>query len=123
MGDIQRTEVTFNADQPTINVVYRYDEGTDVFADQEIPAPGARSKGLRILRSRADPNSLHLVLEGLGGNSYGLRVRTPHQVGEVTGVTKESDGIRATHLLVAFDGPADTYVRRELIIPLRHSKR
>lgn len=123
IGDVQRAEVTFDADQPTIDVVYSYDEGTDVFADQEIPVPGAQSKGLRILRSRADQDALHLVLEGLGGRSYLLNVRTPHQIGEVSGVTKETSGSNATALLIAFDGPTDTYVRREFNLPLRHYKR
>ncbi|MBA3567912.1 MAG: amylo-alpha-1,6-glucosidase [Pyrinomonadaceae bacterium] len=123
IGDVQRAEVTLDSTQRTIEVVYSYDEGTDVFADQEIPEPGAQSKGLRILRSRADQDALHLVLEGIGGRSYTLRVRTPHQLGEVSGATVETLAISATHLLVAFDGPADTYVRRELTIPLRRKKR
>jgi len=123
IGDVQRVEVTFDADQPTVDVVYSYDEGTDVFADQEIPAPGAQSKGLRILRSHADQDALHLVLEGLSGRSYALHVRTPHQIGEVNGATKETGGANATRLMIAFDGPTDTYVRRELTIPLRHYKR
>jgi glycogen debranching enzyme len=123
IGDIQRVEVTLAADQPTVDVVYSYDEGTDVFADQEIPAPGAQSKGLRILRSRADQDALRLILEGLSGRSYGLHVRTSHQIGEVNGATNETDGANATRLMIAFDGPTDTYVRRELTIPLRHYKK
>ncbi|HZE69693.1 MAG TPA: GH116 family glycosyl hydrolase [Pyrinomonadaceae bacterium] len=123
IGDVQRAEVSLDADQPTIDVVYSYDEGTDVFADQDIPAPGAQSKGLRILSSRADHDALHLVLEGLGGHSYRLNVRTPHEIGEVSDVIKETGGPNATRLVIAFNGPTDTYVRRDLTIPLRHYKR
>ncbi|CAN5683691.1 hypothetical protein BH20ACI3_BH20ACI3_41010 [soil metagenome] len=123
IGDIQRADVTVDANQETIDVLYSYDEGTDVFADQEIPAPGAQSEGLRILRSGADQEALHLVLEGLGGRSYPLSVRTPHQLGEVSGATVEAGRTPAARLVVAFDGPADTYVRRELSIPLRRHKR
>ena len=97
-------------------------KGQKFSADQEIPAPGAPSKGLRILRSRADQDALHLVLEGIGGRSYALSVRTPHQLGEVSGATVETGANSATRLLVAFDGPTDTYVRRELTIPLRRRK-
>ncbi|MDQ3666836.1 MAG: GH116 family glycosyl hydrolase [Acidobacteriota bacterium] len=123
IGDVQRAEVTLDSTQPMIEVVYSYDEGTEVFADQEIPAPGAQSKGLRILRSRADQDALHLVLEGVGGRSYALDVRTPHQLGEVRGATVETGAMSATRLLVAFEGPTDTYVRRELTIPLQRRKR
>ena len=119
IGDIQRAEVSVDADQQNIEVVYSYDEGTDVFLEREIPVPGAQSKELRILHSRADQDALHLVLEGLGGRSYALSVRSPHQVSEVSGVTVEKGARSATRLLIDFDGPTDTYVRRELIIPFR----
>ncbi|MFN2511911.1 MAG: amylo-alpha-1,6-glucosidase [Pyrinomonadaceae bacterium] len=122
IGDIQRAEVTFDVTQEPILVIYSYDEGTEVFADQEIPAPGAPSKGLRILRSRADEDALHLVLEGIGGRSHALSVRTPHQLGEVSGATVETGTNSATRLLVAFDGPTGTYFRRELTIPLQRRK-
>src|SRR2546425_3352931 len=79
IGDIQRAEVTVHANQEPIEIIYSYDEGTDVFVDQEIPAPGAQSKGLRVLRSRADQDALHLVLEGIGRQSYTLHLRTPYQ--------------------------------------------
>jgi hypothetical protein len=121
-GDIQRAEVTVESNQENIEVVYRYDEGTDVFITQEIPAPGAQSRGLRILRSRADQKALHLMLEGIGGSTYALEVRTPHQLGEVEGATVEA-GTAFPRLLVPFHGPADTYVRRELSVPLRRSRK
>jgi glycogen debranching enzyme len=123
IGDIQRAEVSVDGVQQNIEIVYNYAEGTDVFIDQAIPAPGAKSKGLRILRSRADQDALHLVLEGIGGQSYPLEVRTPHQFGEVSGVSLETGAKSTTRLLIAFDGPTDTYVRRELTIPLRRKTR
>jgi hypothetical protein len=123
IGDVQRAEVTVDANQEMFEVIYTYDEGTDVFADQEIPAPGAPSKGLRILRSRADQAGLHLVLEGISGRSYALSVRTPHQLGEVSGAKFEPGASSATRLLLAFDGPADTYVRRQLTIPLQRKNK
>ncbi len=121
IGDIQRAEVTVEANQD-LEIVYRYDEGTDIFINQEIPSPGAQSKGLRILRSRADQNALHLILEGIGGRTYALAVHTPHQLDEVAGATVEA-GRTSSRVFVAFTGPANTYVRRELKIPLRRRKR
>ena len=122
VGDLQTAEVTIDANQENIEVVYRYQEGTDVFINHEIPMPGARSKGLRILRSRADQNALHLILEGIGGSTYALDVHTPHQLGEVAGATVES-GRTSARLFVTFSGPAETYVRRELSVPLRRKKK
>jgi hypothetical protein len=123
MGDVQRAEVIVDANQPRIEVLFSFDQGTDVFADQEMPAPGARSEGLRILRSRADQDALHLVLEGIGGRSYTLHVRTPRQLGGVSGISMKAEGLLATRLDVAFIGSGDTYVRRELTIPLHGQKR
>ena len=122
VGDMQRAEVTIDANQENIDVVFRYDEGTDVFIEQEIPMPGAQSKGLRILRSRADQNALHLIVEGIGGSTYALDVHTPHQLAEVAGATVEA-GRKSSRVFVAFTGPANTYVRRELKIPLRRKKK
>jgi glycogen debranching enzyme len=117
-GDIQRAPVSFDMDQESVKVVFDYDEGTDVYAEQEIPAPGTINQGLRVLRSRADIAGLHLVLEGLGGRSYALLVRGPNQL-------LETEGVRVTNrsanqeLIVQFDGPADMYIRREVTIPFR----
>ena len=122
IGDIQRAEVTVEANQGNLEVVYKYDEGTDVSINQEIPSPGAQSKGLRILRSRADQNALHLILEGIGGSTYALDVRTPRQLGEVGGATIEA-GRTSSRLFVTFGDPVNTYVRRELTIPLRRRRK
>jgi glycogen debranching enzyme len=121
VGDVQRPEITVDAVHEDIEIVYMFDEGTDVSINQEIPLPGAQSNGLRILRSRADHNALHLVLEGIGGSSYALDLHTPHQVGEVSGVRIES-ARTSPRLFVTFSGLADTYVRRDLTIPLRRNK-
>ncbi len=122
-GDIQRAEVKFEAKQPVIEVIYSYQSGTDVSTWQEIPEPGAHSSGLRILRSRADQESLQLKLEGLGGKSYKLNVRSPHQIDEVSGAKRESRTGDTTRFLISFDGAADTYIRQELTLPIRRGSR
>jgi hypothetical protein len=48
-----------------------------------------------------------------------LRIRTPHRVGETGGVRVIDSSGRDARVLVSFEGPARTYVRRELVIPLR----
>ena len=104
-------------------VDYFYDEGTEVYIEPQALVPGASSQGLRILRSRADQNALRLMLEGLGGRAYQLRVRTPRRLGEASGVRKveaseREASKRDVELLVSFEGPEGSYVRRELTIPL-----
>lgn len=117
-GDTQRAPVTFDVGQESVEVVFSYDEGTDVYTEQEIPGPGTMNQGLRVLRSRADVAGLHLVLEGLGGRSYPLLVRGPHQLLEIAGVEVKNRSADQ-QLLVQFQGPPDNYVRRELTIPFR----
>ena len=77
LGDRQRAEVVVEAAGPRTEVVVEYDPGTDAYVRAELPSPGARSEGLRILRSKAEPGALRLVLEGLGGRTYAFRVRSP----------------------------------------------
>jgi glycogen debranching enzyme len=117
-GDVQRAPVSFDVDQLSVEVVFSYDEGTDVYVPQEIPAPGTMNQGLRILRSRADVAGLHLVLEGLGGRSYSLLVRSPHQLLETAGV-RVTNRSANQELVVQFEGLANTYIRREVILPFR----
>jgi hypothetical protein len=120
-GDVQKTPVSFDVGQESVEVVFSYDEGTDVYTEQEIPGPGAMNQGLRVLRSRADVAGLHLVLEGVGGRTYSLFVHGPHQLLEIAGVQVKTRGANQ-ELVVQFEGPADTYVRREFTIPLRSRK-
>jgi hypothetical protein len=118
-GDVQRAEVTIEGGPPTAEIVFAYAEGTDVTSRAEAPAPGARSEGLRILRARAEAGGLHLRLEGRGGREYPLHVRTPRTVGGAPGVTLTKAGPGDWDLRVSFEGPTETYVRRDLVLLLR----
>ncbi len=117
-GDVQRVEVEVPAGAATRRVVVTYDEGTDVFARVTLPEAGGRSEGLRVLRAHAEGGALRLVIEGRGGRSYPLGVRTPRRVEAVAGV-KVTPAARGALLLVSFEGPPDEYVRRTLALPLR----
>ncbi len=58
------------------------------------------------------------VLEGRGGRSYSLFVRTPRRIGPVAGVTFKPARGGDVQADVTFEGPSDRYVRREIILPL-----
>ncbi|HKQ53237.1 MAG TPA: GH116 family glycosyl hydrolase, partial [Pyrinomonadaceae bacterium] len=117
-GDVQRAEVVVEAGERAVEVVFTYAEGTDVYLVPPALVPAAQSEGLRVLRSRADREALHLLLEGLGGRTYQLRVRTPYRLGQADGVTLKADDNSDPQLLIAFAGPPGSYVRREITIPL-----
>ena len=117
-GDVMRVEVSVPGADEITEVTYAYDEGTDVYVQPRTPQPGARSEGLRILRSWADASGLHLRLEGLGGQSYSLGIRSPKRLGEAGGVKITQSGDRDKEILVSFDGPAGMYVRRDLTLSL-----
>ena len=119
LGDRQFVELIINHAPAANEVVFTYDEGTDVFIDSEAPRPGARSQGLRILSSEADEDTLHLTLEGLSGRSYTLKVRGARLLDESKcPATKATEKRAPQQVTVAFQGPAGAYVRRELTIPL-----
>src|SRR6266581_8584916 len=84
LGDVLRAETTLQLTAARTEVVFAYDEGTDVFVRHEPAAAGAESAGLRILRSRADGKALRLTLEGRGGRRYILHVRTPRIPGNAS---------------------------------------
>ena len=129
MGDTQT--VVFEADprravssvgnEKMLRVVLKYEEGSDVYVRREAPRPGDTNTGLRVLRARAEGQWLRLLLEGVPGREYALRVRSPKQVG----LTDESGGEGVTLTLgvdrtlgVKFSGEPGRYVRREVSLRL-----
>src|SRR5262249_36546757 len=110
-GDVQRVEVTARGVSARSEIVFDYAEGTDVFAPAEPSEPASRSTGLRVLRSRADGQALHLLLEGRAGRTYALRVRTPRSLGAVSGINSGKVDARDWELAVPFDGKTDGYAR------------
>jgi glycogen debranching enzyme len=121
-GDVQFAEVT--VEQPTehTRVEYAVTGGSDVYMRQEPAGPGDESRQLRVLRSRADAAGLHLTLEGRGGQTYSLSLRTPRATipSQASGVRIENENTaqKDAQVFVTFDGPRDQYVRREVLIAL-----
>jgi glycogen debranching enzyme len=120
-GDVQRIEVSLGPEAERVratDVVFTYDEGTDVYVVAPDLQQGAASEGLRILRARADARTLWITVEGRGDRSYVVGVRTPRRLGTTEGVTVNAPAGQDPQLRIKFDGPPDEYVRREIAIPL-----
>jgi hypothetical protein len=118
VGDTQRATISLASPSSPIRIVFRYDEGTDVWVDPEAPLSGATNEGLRVIRVRADDGRLHLVLEGRGGRTYLLHVRTPRRLGRVEGTVVRAGAEGRQDLEITFGGQPEEYVRRELDVPL-----
>jgi glycogen debranching enzyme len=119
-GDRQFAEVEIKELSASNEIVFTYDEGTDVYVEAEIPQPGASNQGLRVLRSIADEDSLHLTLEGLPDRTYSLKALSPKHLTETSGVRVTSTNTREPQqLTVSFDNSSSGYVRHEFVIPLR----
>ncbi|MFL6284779.1 MAG: amylo-alpha-1,6-glucosidase [Pyrinomonadaceae bacterium] len=121
VGDVQLVEANVEVRRESV-VTIAYDEGSDVYLAREPPAPGARSDSLRVLRSEATPGALRLLLEGLGGRPYTLRLRTPYTPGAGEGFTVTPAGPNEYTLIVTFEPSAEGYTRREFVIPLKQSR-
>jgi hypothetical protein len=117
-GDIQQAQIIVESPSSRTTIAITYTEGADVYTELAPPAPGADNAGLRILRSTAAKDHLRLVLEGRGGRSYPLFVRTPRRIGQVPGVTLKPGRGEDMQAEVAFEGASDRYVRREIVLPL-----
>jgi hypothetical protein len=117
VGDVLRVEVTVDPAEASTEIVLMADDGTDVHAEPQALQPGAENQGLRIVRARADARELRLLVDGRGGRTYTIRVRSPRRLGTAAGVTPlQADG-RFQRLGISFPGPAHEYARREIIIP------
>ena len=117
IGDRQRALVNFEMREQSVEVIFVYDEGSDVYVKSEIPAPGAENHGLRVLRSTAQANGLRLLLEGRGGRTYRLFVRSPHQLAETTGVKVGRNDGPDQELILEFKGSPDDYSRLDVTVP------
>jgi hypothetical protein len=120
-GDVQFVEADVEVRREAV-VTIAYDEGSDVYLAREPPAPGARSETLRVLRSEAEPGALRLLLEGLGGRPYTLRLRTPYSPGAGEGFTITPKGPNEYSVMVTFDSSSEGYTRREFVIPLKQNR-
>ena len=118
IGDVQQAVMVVESPPAKSSIVIDYADGSDVYTELSAPAPGADNTGLRILRSTASNDHLRLVLEGRGGRSYPLFVRTPRRIGEVPGVTLKPRRGGDVEAVVAFEGATTEYVRREVVLPL-----
>jgi glycogen debranching enzyme len=117
VGDVQRVQILADDRSPSTEVVFGYDEGTDVYVSPQELRQGAASEGLRILRARAATASLRLTLEGRGGRTYVVGVRTPRRLGTADGVLVSEIAGRDPQLRIRIDGPASSYVRRDIVVP------
>ncbi|HKR02925.1 MAG TPA: GH116 family glycosyl hydrolase [Pyrinomonadaceae bacterium] len=119
-GDVQFAEVFINNGLAANEVVFTYDEGTDVVSEPAMLRPGESSQGLRVLSSGVEDGRLLLTLEGLGGRSYPLKVFSPRRVLETGDSPPGPVSAREPQILIVrFEGPPGTYVRRELTVQLR----
>ena len=118
VGDVQRVQILTDERVPSTDVVFGYDEGTDVYVQTQELQQGAANDGLRILRVRAATAALRLTLEGRGGRTYLVSVRTPRRLGTADGVVVTTPPGRDRQLRIAFDASAEQYVRREIAVPL-----
>ncbi len=116
-GDVRMIEFAVEVRRP-VDVRVAYDEGSDVYVPFEPPAPGARSESLRVLRSTAEEGALRLLLEGLGGRTYALRLKTPYAVNTNDDFDSTRVGADEYRLDITFDPAARGYTRREIVIPL-----
>ena len=112
--DVQQAVFTVDAGAPRIEAVINLKPGTSVYVRPEMSPPGSTNQGLRVLRSRAEEDALNLLVEGHGGRTYTLYVRTPKRLSETEGVSVTRTANRETALLITFDGPDDDYVRRAI---------
>ncbi|HYP02498.1 MAG TPA: GH116 family glycosyl hydrolase [Pyrinomonadaceae bacterium] len=123
-GDVQRPELSFTAASPDTEIVFDFDEGTEVYLAPQPLLRGETNQGLRILRARAEAGMLRLLVEGRGGHTYTLGVRTPHKLGSAPDVViKDASGRSDAQLNIQFKAQTQTYVRREISIPLRAAGR
>jgi glycogen debranching enzyme len=119
VGDVQQVTSSADLEVGELRAVFSYAEGSEAWVPAETPDIGARSNGLRLLRSRADDQGLRLSVQGRAGRSYRLRVRSPRQPQVQDGVTVAAAGPGLWDVGVAFEGTDDQYMRRDIALAMQ----
>jgi glycogen debranching enzyme len=119
-GDVQFVGTEIEVERQA-EVLFEYVEGSDVYVTHEAPRPGDRSAGLRVLRAHAEADGLRLLLEGAGGHTYTLGLRSPRTVGDAPGVNEVRRPGQDTRLIFVFNAPG-RHVRHEYFIPLGEAR-
>lgn len=118
IGDIQQAEIQFEANAIATEIVYLFDEGTDVYWNIPNLIAGQENQGLRIIKSQARADGLYLVLEGRGGYTYQLNVRSPKLLKDIEVIGLTSPTLEQ-QLKIQFEGDKDSYVKREILLPFK----
>lgn len=116
-GDIQQAELQIDLTAPTTEIVYLLDEGTDVYWNVPNLQAGQENQGLRIIKSQAKTDSLSLVLEGRGGQTYQLNAKSAKILKAVDGVKVGASANGEQQLEITFTGSSDSYIKREILLP------
>jgi hypothetical protein len=119
VGDVQFVEMEVASPGKVTVAEFRHTGGSDVYVRTPDLTTGARSQGVRILRSRASASGLTLLVEGLNGRSYDLFLRTPRQMGDVKGGTLVRQQTGDPMIRVNFEGEAGKYSRRDVVVSLQ----
>jgi hypothetical protein len=122
-GDVRRVRVIVDNPGSRTRVSFDVGPGTEAYVPAEPGANGERSRGLLLVRSRAEGGRLRLVVEGRPGGADTVLIRGPRRPVATDGVTVEDDGPGRYRLRFAFDGDADSndaaYVRRDVELALQ----
>ncbi len=116
-GDGQQVEVKFDLTRALTEIFFEYTEGTDVYLVPPMLVAGAESVGLRVVKAQARKDGLFLVLEGRGGRSYDLNVKSPKTFKEIEGVKVSTGTQNERRLQISFAGEGNSYVKREILLP------
>jgi hypothetical protein len=76
---------------------------------------GDYDRGLKVVRQTLSGKALTIVVEGLAGSEYELRVLNPDRVETVTGAE-----LKNTHLVIRMPpGEASAFLRQEIVIAIK----
>ncbi len=123
IGDVRKVSVDFLTRDAGTEVVYEFLEGANVYVVPSTLIAGAENSGLRIIRSSGTEKGISLVLEGLAGREYNLRLRSPNKFKEVDDVRIKALGENEYALDLVFPGSSPNYVRREVTLSYLESRK
>ena len=115
-GDVQQAEIALDISNTPTEIAFDYAEGTDVYLIPNDLQAGQENTNLKIIRSSAQKDGLHLTVEGRGDQRNILNVKSTRGVKAGSDVMILSAAPSEQTMQIVFSGGKE-FTIREIIMP------
>lgn len=113
-----RCHLTFKTARETV-VEIEYEKSINLALPSFFPQIGARSRGLRVVKTSYVDKKINITAEGIGGQAYELLMYTSRRIFASSGTDIEESEKGVKKLKISFKGNPQEYTRKNIVITFK----